>query len=89
VVLIVSAISLPMQEFQSGLSTAASHKQCVLALLHSSKILQMRLLSQQMLQHVESTLMESHLLYTLMFHKIIRITSTAQAAQLAPVNQVR
>jgi hypothetical protein len=43
---------------------------------------------QQMLQHAVSTLMESHLLYTLMFLKITRITSTAQAAQLVPVNQV-
>jgi hypothetical protein len=32
--------------------------------------------------------MESHLLYTLMFRKITRITSTDQAAQLVPVNQV-
>jgi hypothetical protein len=48
----------------------------------------MQLLLQQMLQHVESTLMESHLLSTLMFHKITRITSTAQAAQLVLVNQV-
>jgi hypothetical protein len=44
-------------------------------------------LLQRMLQHVVFTLMESHLLYTLMFHKITRITSTAQAAQLVPVNQ--
>jgi hypothetical protein len=48
----------------------------------------MPLLLQQMLQHVEFTLMESHLLYTLMFHKITRITFTAQAAQLVPVNLV-
>jgi hypothetical protein len=48
----------------------------------------MQLLLQQMWQHVESTSMESHLLCTLTFHKIIRITSTAQAAQRAPVNQV-
>jgi hypothetical protein len=40
-----------------------------------------------MLQHVESTLMESHLLYTLIFHKITRITCTVQAAQLALANQ--
>jgi hypothetical protein len=48
----------------------------------------MQPLLQQMLQHAVSTLMESHLLYTLMFHKIIRITSTVQAAQPVPVNQV-
>jgi hypothetical protein len=48
----------------------------------------MQLLLQQMSQHVESTLMESHLLYTLMFHKITRITYTVQDAQLVPVNQV-
>jgi hypothetical protein len=48
----------------------------------------MQHLSQQMLQHVEFTLMESRLLYMLMFHKITRITSTVQAAQLVPVNQV-
>jgi hypothetical protein len=42
-----------------------------------------------MLQHAVSTSMESHLLYMLMFRKITRITSTAQAAQLAPVNQVQ
>jgi hypothetical protein len=48
----------------------------------------MQLLLQQMSQHAVSTLMESHLLCMLMFHKITRITSTAQAAQLAPVNQV-
>jgi hypothetical protein len=75
--------------FQLEHSTVASHKQYVPALLHFLKILQMQLLLQQMLQHAESTLMESHLLYTLTFHKITRITSTAQAAQLVPVNQVR
>jgi hypothetical protein len=48
----------------------------------------MPLLLQQMLQHAVSTLMESHLLYMSMFHKITRITSTAQAAQPVPVNQV-
>jgi hypothetical protein len=42
-----------------------------------------------MLQHAVFTLMESHLLYMLMFHKITRITSTAQAAQLVQVNQVQ
>jgi hypothetical protein len=46
-------------------------------------------LLQQTLQHAESMLMESHLLYTLMFHKIIRITYIVQAAQPAPVNQVQ
>jgi hypothetical protein len=49
----------------------------------------MLLLSQQMLQHVVSTLMESHSLFTLMFHKITRITSTAQAAQPVQENQVQ
>jgi hypothetical protein len=78
-----------MQEFQSELSTVASHKQCVPAHLLSSKIQQMLRSSQQMLQHAVSTLTESHLLYTLMFHKITRITYTAQAAQLVPVNQVQ
>jgi hypothetical protein len=48
----------------------------------------MQPLSQQMLQREVSMLTESHLLYTLMFHKIIRITSTAQAAQLVLENQV-
>jgi hypothetical protein len=46
----------------------------------------MQLLLQQMSQHVVSTLMEYHLLFTLMFHKTTRIISTAQAAQLVPVN---
>jgi hypothetical protein len=49
----------------------------------------MPLLSQQMLQPVVFTLMESHLLYTWMFHKITRITSTVLAAQPVPVNQVQ
>jgi hypothetical protein len=49
----------------------------------------MLLLSQPMLQRVESTLTESHLLYTLMFHRITRITFTVQAVQLVPVNQVQ
>jgi hypothetical protein len=49
----------------------------------------MQFLLQQTLQHVESTLMESHLLSTLMSRKITRIIYTAQAAQLVPVNQVR
>jgi hypothetical protein len=40
-----------------------------------------------MLQHAESTLMESHLLCTLTFHKITRITSTVQVVQLALANQ--
>jgi hypothetical protein len=42
-----------------------------------------------MLQHAVSTLMESHLLCTLMFRKITRITSTVQAVPHAPVNQVQ
>jgi hypothetical protein len=42
-----------------------------------------------MLQPAVSTLMASHLLCTLMFRKITRITYTVQAAQLVPVNQVR
>jgi hypothetical protein len=33
--------------------------------------------------------MESHLLCTLMFRKITRITSTVQAALLVPENQVQ
>jgi hypothetical protein len=77
-----------MQEFQSERFTAVSHKQSAPAHLHSSKTQQTPLLLQQMLQHAVSTLMESHLLCTLMFHKITRITSTVQAAQLVPVNQV-
>jgi hypothetical protein len=77
-----------MQEFQSEHSTAASHKQYVHAHLLSSKTQQTPLLLQRMLQHAVSTLMESHLLCTLTFHRITRITSTAQAAQLVPVNQV-
>jgi hypothetical protein len=48
----------------------------------------MLLLSQQMLQHVEFTSTESHLLCMLMFHKTTRITSTARAAQPVPVNLV-
>jgi hypothetical protein len=40
-----------------------------------------------MLQHAESTLMESHLLFTLIFHKITRITCTVQVVQLALANQ--
>jgi hypothetical protein len=48
----------------------------------------MQLLSQQMLQHVVSMLMESHLLCMSMFHKITRITFTVQAAQPEPVSQV-
>jgi hypothetical protein len=49
----------------------------------------MQHLLQQMLQHAVSTLMESLLLYTLMFPKITRITFTAQAAQPVPVNLVQ
>jgi hypothetical protein len=48
----------------------------------------MQLLLQQMLQHAVSTLMGSHSLYTLMFHKITRITSTVQAVRLVLVNLV-
>jgi hypothetical protein len=77
-----------MQEFQLEHFTAVSHKQSVRAHLHSSRIQKMQHLLQQMLPHVVSTLMESHLLCMLMFHKITRITSTAQAAQLVPENQV-
>jgi hypothetical protein len=40
-----------------------------------------------MLQHVESTLMESLSLFTLIFHKITRITYTVQVVQLALANQ--
>jgi hypothetical protein len=76
-----------MQVFQSEHCMVASHKQYVHAHSHSSKILQMQPLSQQMLQHEVSTLTESHLLCTLMFLKITRITSTVQAVQLVPVNQ--
>jgi hypothetical protein len=78
-----------MQEFQSEHFTAVSHKQSEPAHLHSLKIQQMQPLLQQMLQHAESTWMESHLLCTLTFHKITRIISTVQAAQLVPVNQVQ
>jgi hypothetical protein len=77
-----------MQEFQSEHSTAASHKQFAHAHLLSLRIQQTPLLSQQMLQHEAFTLMESHLLYTLMFHKITRITYTVQAAQRVLVSQV-
>jgi hypothetical protein len=41
-----------------------------------------------MLQHAAYTLMESHLLFTLMCHKTIKITSTVQAAQRVLVNLV-
>jgi hypothetical protein len=44
--------------------------------------------SQQMLQHAGSTVMESHLLSTLMFHKITKITSTVQAVRPVLVNLV-
>jgi hypothetical protein len=88
VVQIVSATSLLMQAFLLARYMAANHKQYVHAHLHYSKIQQMLLLLQQMLRRAVSTLMESHLLYTLMFHKITRIISTVQAAQLVPVNQV-
>jgi hypothetical protein len=40
-----------------------------------------------MSQHAESTLMESHSLYMSIFHKITRITYTAQVVQLALANQ--
>jgi hypothetical protein len=49
----------------------------------------MRLLSQQMLQHVVSTLMESHSLCMSMFRKIIKIIYTVQAEQPVQVNQVQ
>jgi hypothetical protein len=84
---IASVTSLLMQEFQLELFTVASHKQYVRALLRSSKIQLMQPLSQQMLQHVVFTLMESHLLYTLMFHKITKTISTVQAAQHELENQ--
>jgi hypothetical protein len=48
----------------------------------------MQHLSLQMLQHVESTWMESHLLFTLMFRKITRIIYTVQAVQHVLENQV-
>jgi hypothetical protein len=44
--------------------------------------------SQQMSQHAEFTSTESHSLFTLMFHRITRITYTAPAAQRVPENQV-
>jgi hypothetical protein len=78
-----------MQVFQSELSTAASHKQYAHAHLHYLRIQQMQLSLQQMSQHAEFTLMESHLLFTLMFHKITRITCTDQAEQLVLANQVQ
>jgi hypothetical protein len=78
-----------MQVFQLEHFTAASHKPFAPARLHSLKIPQMQLLWQQMWQHVVSMLMESHLLYTLMFHKITRITYTAQVVQPVLVNQVQ
>jgi hypothetical protein len=77
-----------MQASQLEHSTAASHRLFVHAHLHSSKIQQMQLLLQQMLQHVVFTLMESHLLFMLMFHKITKIIYTVQAAQLVLVNLV-
>jgi hypothetical protein len=46
-------------------------------------------LLQPTLQRVVFTSMESHLLYTLMFRKTIRITSTVQVAQLVLANQVQ
>jgi hypothetical protein len=49
----------------------------------------MLLLSQQMLQHAVSTLMESHLWFMSMFLKTTRITSTVQAAQPALENQAQ
>jgi hypothetical protein len=78
-----------MQAFQSEHSTAVSHRQFVPAHLLSSRIQQMQLSLQQMSQRVVFTLMESLLLYTLMFHKITRITYTVQAAQHVPVNQAQ
>jgi hypothetical protein len=77
-----------MQVFQLEHFTAASHKQYVHGHLLSLRIQQMQLLLQQMLQRVVFTLMESLLSYTLMFHKITRIISTDQAAQLVLVNRV-
>jgi hypothetical protein len=40
-----------------------------------------------MSQHAVFTLMESHLLFTWIFHKITRITCTVPVAQLALANQ--
>jgi hypothetical protein len=77
-----------MQVFQLEHFMVESHKLFAHAHLLSSKIQQMQLLLQQMLLHAVSTLMESRLLYTSMFHRITRIISTAQAAQLVPANQV-
>jgi hypothetical protein len=86
---IVSVTSSLMQAFQSGLCTVESHKQYVHAHSHYSRIQRTQLLLQQMLQLAVFTLMEFHSLFTLMFHRITRITYTVQAAQRVLVNQVR
>jgi hypothetical protein len=78
-----------MQVFQLEHFMVASHKQSVPAPWRCSKIQQTLRLSQPMLQREESTLMESHLLYMLTFHKITKITSTVPAAQRVQVNQVQ
>jgi hypothetical protein len=67
--------------------TVESHKLFVLAHLHSSRSKRILHSLQQMLQHVESTLTESLSLFTLIFHKITRITYTVQVVQLALANQ--
>jgi hypothetical protein len=85
---IVSVTNWLTQEFQSEHFTVASHKQYAHAHSHFLKIQQMQPSSQQMLQHAVSTLMESHLLSTLMFHKITKITSTVQAVRPVLVNLV-
>jgi hypothetical protein len=77
-----------MQVFQLERFTAVSHRPFAHAHLHSLRIQQMLPLLQLTLQHVVSTLMESHLLCTLMFHTITRLIYTAQAVQLVPVNLV-
>jgi hypothetical protein len=76
-----------MQVFQLEHFTVESRKLFVLAHLHSLRSKRTQRSLRQMLQHAESTLMEFHLLCTLIFHKITRITYTVQVVQLALANQ--
>jgi hypothetical protein len=69
--------------------TEVNHKPFALAPLHYLNNNQMLHLLQQMLQHAESTLTVSHLLFTLMRLQITKITCTALDEQHALAKPVQ
>jgi hypothetical protein len=77
-----------MPVFRLAHFMAESHKQFVLGRLHYLNSFQMRHLLQQMLQRVEFTLTEFHLLCTLTLRLITKIIYTVRAVLLVQVKQV-